>query len=287
MKKSLLVFFVVIICSSCVSMQDKQMTALEKSNANVLGTVSTQFTSFQFFHIPGKGIKEKAERELLKKAQNEYAENVEIRNIVIKGKFSWWQLLYGVAPGVIGGAITVAVVATDGNGGYSSHPEIAFVGFAPAALNIFGNIQKITVIGDVVVVASEKENQRRLEGALDKAVETLVKNLPQNSNIAILNMESSDASVAKYAVDELEFKLVNSKKFRIVDRRRIDQIRNEQKFQLSGDVDDNSAVSIGKVLGANIVITGSISGSGNSQRLFLRVLDVQTAQITTMVREQF
>jgi hypothetical protein len=41
------------------------------------------------------------------------------------------------------------------------------------------------------------------------------------------------------------------------------------------------------MLGANIVITGSISGAGTIQRLTIKALDVQTAQILTMAREQF
>jgi len=41
------------------------------------------------------------------------------------------------------------------------------------------------------------------------------------------------------------------------------------------------------MLGANIVITGNISGMGNTQRLTLKALEVKTAQIITMARESF
>jgi curli biogenesis system outer membrane secretion channel CsgG len=88
-------------------------------------------------------------------------------------------------------------------------------------------------------------------------------------------------------VDELEYRLVNSGKLTIVDRRLLDQIQNEQNFQLSGDVDDNSAVSIGNMLGANVVLTGNISTTGTVQWLSIKALDVKTARIIAMVREQF
>ena len=84
----------------------------------------------------------------------------------------------------------------------------------------------------------------------------------------------------------MEYNLVNSGRFRIVDRRQLDQIRAEQNFQMSGDVSDDSTITIGNLLGANIVITGEISDVGTSQRLILKPLDVSTAQIITMVREQ-
>jgi hypothetical protein len=41
------------------------------------------------------------------------------------------------------------------------------------------------------------------------------------------------------------------------------------------------------MLGANIVITGGLTGSGSSQRLTLKALNVQSAQIMAMAREQF
>ena len=110
--------------------------------------------------------------------------------------------------------------------------------------------------------------------------------LPNSSTIAVLSIYSSDSNASEYIIGELEYNLVNSGIFRIVDRRRLDQIRNEQNFQLSGDVDDNSAVSIGNMLGANIVITGEITGSGSNQRLIIKALDVRTAQIISMAREQ-
>jgi hypothetical protein len=58
-------------------------------------------------------------------------------------------------------------------------------------------------------------------------------------------------------------------------------------FQSSGEVDDDSAVSIGKLLGANVVITGSISGSDSMRRLRLKALNVQTAEIVAMASERF
>jgi TolB-like protein len=105
--------------------------------------------------------------------------------------------------------------------------------------------------------------------------------------IAVLTIASNDNKLSESAIDELEFNLVDSKKVTIVDRNRLDQIRKEQNFQLSGDVSDDSAVSIGNMLGANIVIVGTISTTGSRGRITIRALDVKTAQIVTMARESF
>ncbi|MDR1637290.1 MAG: CsgG/HfaB family protein, partial [Treponema sp.] len=76
-------------------------------------------------------------------------------------------------------------------------------------------------------------------------------------------------------------------KFKVVDRKSLDAIKSEQNFQYSGEVDDDSAVSIGKMLGASIVITGSVSGSGSTRRLRVKALNVRTAEIVAMVSERF
>jgi len=140
--------------------------------------------------------------------------------------------------------------------------------------------------GDVVVPTG-KNATIGLEGAVNKICESLIYDLPKNKTIAVLSVSSRDRNTATFVVEEIEFQLVDSKEFKVVDRATLDKIRTEQNFQLSGEVDDRSAVSIGKLLGANIVITGSVSGSGSSQRITIKALDVQTAQIITMARESF
>jgi hypothetical protein len=126
-----------------------------------------------------------------------------------------------------------------------------------------------------------------IETALYNAGETLINTLPDNTTIAILSVSSQEREISEFVIDELAYLLVNAGNYKIVDRRSLEAIRAEQNFQLSAEVDDESAVSIGKLLGANVVITGSISGSDSMRRLRLKALDVQTAQIVAMASERF
>jgi hypothetical protein len=124
-----------------------------------------------------------------------------------------------------------------------------------------------------------------LEAAINRAAVTLIDDLPNQSTIAVLSVSARNRDDAVFVVDELEYQIVDSHKFKVADRKTLDAIRSEQNFQMSGDVDDNSAVDIGRMLGASVVITGSITGSGTTERLTLKALDVKTAQIVTMARE--
>ncbi|MDR3116159.1 MAG: CsgG/HfaB family protein [Treponema sp.] len=126
-----------------------------------------------------------------------------------------------------------------------------------------------------------------IEGAVYRAAEELIQVLPRNSTLAIISIASRDRDMSDFVIEELAYLLVETRKFKIVDRKSLDAIRAEQDFQFSGEVDDNSAVSIGKMLGASIVITGSISGSGATRRLRAKALDVKTAEIMAMASERF
>jgi curli biogenesis system outer membrane secretion channel CsgG len=105
------------------------------------------------------------------------------------------------------------------------------------------------------------------------------------NKIAVVNISGVNSSDADFLIDELNRLLVNSMEFTIVDRKSLDAVRTEQDFQLSGEVDDEQIVGIGKMAGANIVITGNIQTRGKTSRLILKATNVKTAEIVAMSSE--
>jgi len=250
----LVVIFIGILIS-CVTVQDRTLPPEERSSAEVIGRVNARFVSIQPLHIQFKdGIAKKAYSKLMAEARKKYQGNIEVVNITADGSFNGLTLL----------------------------PLPWIYGF-------IGNFQTIKASGDVIVysgsISSTIPQNKMAEGAKILSEKIAIK-LPKDTTIAVLSIYSSNKNSSEFIIGELEYNLVNSGKFKIVDRRRLDQIRTEQNFQLSGDVSDNSAVEIGNMLGANIVITGEITGSGLNQRLVIKALDVKTAQIIAMEREQ-
>lgn len=59
--------------------------------------------------------------------------------------------------------------------------------------------------------------------------------------------------------------LVKSGKFRVIDRERLDAIMREKNLTLSGDIDPSTAVEIGKLLGVEYFLTGSVTEYGASE----------------------
>jgi hypothetical protein len=136
---------------------------------------------------------------------------------------------------------------------------------------------------------SKKENEKfekDLNNAINRSVQTLMESINKDESIAVINVSSEYPEMAEYAIGELEVSLLKES-YLLVDRRNLDRISHEQDLQLSGDVDDYSAVSIGKFIGAKKVIVGSISGSDSLRRLRLRALDVETARVIMSSSEPF
>jgi hypothetical protein len=123
-----------------------------------------------------------------------------------------------------------------------------------------------------------------IEQAVFSAAYDVSERLPGGSKIAVINISAADPDDSVFVIEELSTELVKKskeagKEYTMVDRRSLDAIRAEHKFQLSGDVSDDTIVSIGHFLGADVVITGSITGANEYRRLRVKALDVKTARL--------
>ena len=119
----------------------------------------------------------------------------------------------------------------------------------------------------------------KLDMALREASDYLNANVPKGSKLVILNFQSNYPALSDYIIDELIANTVNDRVFSVVDRANLALVQTEMDFQLSGEVSDESAQAIGKKLGAQTIVSGAISPVGNSLRLRVRAIDVESVQI--------
>jgi hypothetical protein len=94
-----------------------------------------------------------------------------------------------------------------------------------------------------------------LDTAINDAVGQLPGSLDRGSMVAVLSMRTDYPRVVSYLVEEITSAIVKQKLFTVVDRSQLDLIQQEEQFQLSGEVSDESAQAIGKKLGAQVIIT--------------------------------
>jgi len=67
--------------------------------------------------------------------------------------------------------------------------------------------------------------------------------------------------------------------YEVVERQKMQEILDEQEFQLSGCTTDDCAVEVGQLLGVQKMITGSVGVIGKVYTLELRLLDIETGKI--------
>jgi TolB-like protein len=118
-----------------------------------------------------------------------------------------------------------------------------------------------------------------LDQALQESVVYFKDRIDPGSKIVVLNFQSDYLDLSNYLIDETIALLVNLGNMTVVDRQNLETIRQEMDFQLSGEVSDESAQSIGRKLGAQIIVSGSIAPLGDLYRLRVRAIEVETAAI--------
>jgi TolB-like protein len=118
-----------------------------------------------------------------------------------------------------------------------------------------------------------------LDDAIKQSATEIEGRLTQGIKIVVLNFNSPSERLSGYVIDELTGAIVNSGKITVVDRQNLALIQQEMNFQLSGEVSDESAQEIGRKLGAQSIISGSIEDLGQYYRLRFRVIEVVSAAI--------
>ena len=276
----LILILLVGLFVSCVSLNDREMTRTEMVEANIVGSVTVNFTTFRFLHFVGnRNIQTKAHQELMREARQEHGLNIEIRNIAITGGFSPWQ------------AVMIGVPTLGAVGMFIFEADLGIFGGLPliAGVNMLGNFQEITATGDVVLLGgtsgSRRTNAVGIEGALERAAEEVSENFTARTRLAIVYITAQDKSTTDFITGELEH-ILRRQGFAIIDRSELDRIRSEQRFGLTGEVDDNTAARIGNIAGASVVITGRVDGEGNLRRLRLRALETSSGQVIGTASER-
>jgi len=123
-----------------------------------------------------------------------------------------------------------------------------------------------------------------LDSAIEEAAKNIDAGITAQSKIALISFNSPSVMFSDYVLDELTANLVNSGHLIVVDRKEIDLIRGELNFQYSGDVSDNSMQELGRMLGAQSIVSGSLTDIGGVYRIVIRVLNVQTAAVEVQYR---
>ena len=131
----------------------------------------------------------------------------------------------------------------------------------------------------VFAISGQERDFYTLDEAIRAGSIYLSERISGGTRIAVVNFVASQQT-SNYVIGRLTSHLVNTGKFNVVDRHDLTEISREQGFNLSGNVSDESAQSIGKLLGAQTIISGSLTPFGNSHQMHIKALEVETGIVS-------
>ena len=121
-----------------------------------------------------------------------------------------------------------------------------------------------------------------LDSTLSSISESIIHIGNEKSTIvAIIDFKAGTKELGVYIKDKLTSKIMEFDKknnLKIVSRDELDKIEKETDYQYSGYVDDDTAVSLCKKLGAQVLVVGEIEEIGNEFSLTVKMVDVETAE---------
>ncbi len=119
---------------------------------------------------------------------------------------------------------------------------------------------------------------------LNNLTSQMVKSLTEERKTKIAIMEFPDlngniSELGKFIPEELTTRLFMTRKFEVLERQLLNRVLAEQNLGLTGLIDANSAAQIGKLLGVDAIVTGTITDMGNTIRLNARIIATGTGGV--------
>lgn len=95
------------------------------------------------------------------------------------------------------------------------------------------------------------------------------------------NADGSSCGLGSVIAEEMTTKLFRSGRYQVIERRQLKKILEEQNMSMTDLIDPNSAAQLGKVLGAQGIVTGTLTQSAEQYRVNARVILVQSATLVS------
>ncbi|MDR3334417.1 MAG: SUMF1/EgtB/PvdO family nonheme iron enzyme [Treponema sp.] len=140
----------------------------------------------------------------------------------------------------------------------------------------------------VCLAAIPVSAQNTFESALNEAVADIRQKLPQNVTVAVPDFvipqdvmaEQSAVQLSDYLIAELSSRLVNTRRFKVLERQKINMnvVKSSLGFDASGDVSDESAQRIGHFLGAQYLVIGSLKMYGQQIQFYVETVKAEDTE---------
>ena len=102
------------------------------------------------------------------------------------------------------------------------------------------------------------------------------------------DLQGGRTEFGRFMAEELSVRMAKQAiGFKVVDRIHISKLIEEQKFNLSGLVDKETAKNFGRLVGADAIVTGSYAVMPNGVRLNVKLINTETGEVLTGTQVDF
>ena len=141
-------------------------------------------------------------------------------------------------------------------------------------------------VGLLIVLSTGSAARADSSPVLSKSIEAMAKvvcaKAPSKNGILVLDLQNFDGSVSyfnRYITDQLTITLSNKPNVTVVDRQVLKTILSEKKIQEAGLVEEATAISIGKMVGAKTAVYGTIADSPKVLGINIKVINIEKGTV--------
>lgn len=142
------------------------------------------------------------------------------------------------------------------------------------------------------IVLKDDEVRTELDNTVGKLAEALKEkytkhNSQKNLRLATLPFVNESGQVSHLGIslaNSIQTEIFDPSIFVLLERERIDSILREHKFNSSGLVAELSIAELGKLLGADCVLIGTINQENNYFKLNVRIVNLESAEILSIAQ---
>lgn len=150
----------------------------------------------------------------------------------------------------------------------------------------FNRFSLICIAFSIVVVSVPQILQAQTyEEQINSLSATMAKNIEKSGKkqIAVVDftdLEGNVTALGRFIAEEFSVALLNTgSEFEVVDRTHLQTILKEHKLSTTGIIDPQTARKLGQIAGVEALITGTLTPFGESIRVTVKILDVNTAKV--------
>jgi hypothetical protein len=162
------------------------------------------------------------------------------------------------------------------------HPCRRFVDFLYYLIwELGGKMKKLIFLGILLFCGfwGYAQEAITLDEAILDSVDFFSSKLQSETTVAVTNFEAETKELSNFIIEELLVAFANTGKVRVVERSRLELLETELNFNMSGSVSDETAQGIGRMIGAQILFSGSISEYRDMYRMRVQAIVIETAEV--------